>query len=83
MIQAKRSHKTGAFQVKYYRLSGAYHFTEGMPTLAGGLSPLSPAPPDPRKVRTTATHPLSMEDAGRAGEREWASLADPQDSECP
>lgn len=45
MIQAKGSHKTGAFQAKYYCLSGdgAYRFTEGMPTLAGGLSPLSPA----------------------------------------
>lgn len=53
------------------------------PTVAEGLSLLSPAPPDPRKVCTTTTHPLSMEEAGRGGERERVSLTDPQDSECP
>ena len=40
-------------------------------------------PLTPHKVHTAATHPLSVEEAGRAGERGRAGLADPQDRERP
>lgn len=49
------------------------------------MSPLGPAPPPAcsRKVLTTSTQPLSLEEASGAGERERVRNADPRDGHRP